>query len=108
MVKKMAGRTYLEVIFFDGIYEITRRCFPIPGTPLFRITDTQDGEEWTVSKGYKDHVSYCFDVQTTIDIMAETGELEEFDRLWIVNHGDVDKTAKVALSSVYGKCARGE
>lgn len=106
MVKKLAGRTYCEINFFDGIYEVTRRCFVLPECGLFRIEDEQDGEIWQVTKGYKDHVSYYFDTNTAVDIMAETGNMDEIDRLWIINHGNVCKVAKVCLSSVYGESVR--
>ena len=101
MVIKENGKSHIEVVFFDGIYEVTRRCYSI-GCGMFRISDVCNGEIWEVTKGYKDHVSYYFDADTAIDIMAETCEMDESDKLWIINHG----YAKLHLSSVYGRMDR--
>ena len=106
MIKKKDGRTFCEIKFFDGIYEVTRRCFVMPACGLFRIEDVQDGEIWQVTKGYKDHVSSYFDTNTAIDIMAETGEMTIADKNWIINHGNMRKVAKQCLSSVYGESVR--
>lgn len=104
MIRKENGKTYLEISFFDGIYEVIRRCYQVHNAAMFRIIDCCDGETYVVTKGYKDHVSYYFDLDTTISIMEETGNMETADRLWLINQ--VRQVAKCKLSSVYGVTAR--
>lgn len=104
MIRKENGRTHLEITFFDGIYEVVRSCYQVSNAPMFRIIDCCEGESYVVTKGYKDHVSYYFDLDTAISIMEETGNMEIADRLWLVNQ--VKKVAKCKLSSVYGVAAR--
>ena len=82
-------KKHIEVTFFDGIYEVTRKCYVLPTNRgrRFRIVDCQDGEEWTVSKGYKDHVTEIFTAEEALSIMEETGNMTVSDHLWIINHG---------------------
>lgn len=104
MVRKENGRTHVEVTFFDGIYEVVRSCYHVHNSVMFRIIDCCEGETYVVTKGYKDHVSYYFDLDTALSIMEETGNMEISDRLWLVNQ--VKQVAKCKLSSVYGVIAR--
>ena len=82
MVRIVNGKSILEVVFFDGIYEVTRKCC-YAGHGLFQIFDDQDGEQWQVTRGYRDHVSYYFDLDITLDIMEETCNLDASDREWL-------------------------
>lgn len=104
MLKKKNGCRYVEVHFFDGIYEVVRCCYQIVNSPFFRITDSCEGETYTVTKGYKDHVSEYFDLDVALSIMEETGNMEESDRLWMINQ--IRMFNKTHLSSIYGKMCR--
>lgn len=88
MVRTKNGRQFIEVVFFDGIYEVIWRCYPIPGKHKFRIIECYpDGETHIIMRGYKDHVDTIHDAKTAIAIMEETGNLESDDVLFIINRG---------------------
>ena len=83
MVRNVNGKQILEVGFFDGIWDATRKCF-YAGHGLFQIFDVVNGEQFQVTKGFRDHVSYYFDLDTTLDLMEETCNLDCSDRDWII------------------------
>lgn len=82
---KYDGCEHVEVIFFDGIYETVRSCYKykVDNSNMFRIIDCCEGEQFVVTRGYKDHVSYYFSLDEAICIMAETGELSIDDVKWL-------------------------
>lgn len=101
MIFNEKDRKHVTVSFFDGVYEVVRRCYQILNTPMFVIYDSFEGETYTVTKGYKDHIKCCFNLDEALSIMEETGNLEEADRLWMVE--TIKFLSKTKLGSVYGK-----
>ena len=101
MVVNENGRKHIEVRFFDGIYEDVRCCYHVDDTPVFRITECCGGETYLVTRGFKDHVQYVFNLRDALSIMEETGNLEEADRLWMEDQ--IRFLNKTKLGSVYGK-----
>ena len=90
MIKVDHGRKYVEVCFFDGIYECIWRCYPIKGGCYFRILELlPDGETNIIRKPNKatGEIATVFDSQTALTIMEQTENLDVDDVLFIINHG---------------------
>lgn len=90
MIKSDRGRRFVEVHFFDGIYECTWRCYPIKGGSYFRILELlPDGETNIIRKPNKEtgEIATVFDSETALAIMEQTSNLEIDDVMFIINHG---------------------
>ena len=94
-------RKYIQVRFFDGIYEVIRRCYLVPNSPVFVINDTCGEETYTVTKRVNDRILCCFNLDDALSIMEETANLDESDRDWMINQ--IRLFSKTNLSSIYGK-----
>lgn len=101
MIFNEKDRKHVTVNFFDGVYDVVRRCYQVLNTPMFVIYDSYGDETYTVTKGYKDHVKCIFNLEEALSILEETGNLEEADRLWMEDQ--IRFLNKKNLASIYGK-----